>query len=82
MLKHLDHQAVKQSMELVPGGDIRIGGNQWMRVAWRESGLCRVPREQQVREAVRRVVKKGKLRFHLSCFCITVVWNCLDRVYL
>lgn len=69
MIKRVDPAEVKRTMDLIPGGDIRVKGNQWLRTAWRDAGragLGRVPREGQVREAVRRLVHKKKLRYYLS----------------
>ena len=60
-------EKIKRDLELCPGGDIRIDGNIWVRSAYRDSRLKRVPRENQVREAIKKVVSKKKLRFILSC---------------
>ena len=57
---------IRRSGELWPGGDIRIGGNQWLRAAYYNSSLQKVPRENSVRQAVYRVVKKKRLSHSLS----------------
>ena len=65
ILKRIDSDQVIKSGELIPGGDggdIRTRGNAWIRAAYRDSKLDRVPRESQIRQAVRRVVKKKHLR--------------------
>lgn len=66
LIQRVNPEAVKKSMELCPGGDIRVRGNQWIRVAWRDAGLVRAPREHQIREAVKKLVAKRKLRVSLS----------------
>lgn len=61
MLDRLDDDTIKRIkklQEILPGGDIRTKGNLWVRAAFRDSGLKRVPRENQVREAIYKVVKK------------------------
>ena len=50
--------------DLVPGGDIRIKGNAWIRSSFRASGLSKVPRESQLRFAVRKILKKKALATH------------------
>ena len=57
---------VKKEDELLPGGDIRVTGNQWIRVAFRNSGLGRVPRETQLRLTIQKLVGKKKLGRELS----------------
>ena len=57
---------VEKEDELLPGGDIRVTGNQWIRVAFRNSGLGRVPRETQLRLTIQKVVGKKKLGRELS----------------
>lgn len=59
---------IKKEGELLPGGDIRILGNQWVRGAFRDAALSRVPRENQVRLALRRVVSKAKLSSSLRIY--------------
>lgn len=65
MIARVDATTVKKRLEFLPDGDIRTRANQWVRAAFRDSGLRRVPRENQVREALYKVVKKCDLRFHL-----------------
>ena len=65
LIARVDATTVKKRLEFLPGGDIRTRANQWVRAAFRDSGLRRVPRENQVREALYKVVKKCDLRFHL-----------------
>ena len=47
--------------DLVPGGDLRARGNGWLRSAFVSSGLKKVPREGQVRVAVKKLAAKKKL---------------------
>ena len=65
MIARVDALTVKKRLEFLPGGDIRTRASQWARAAFRDSGLRRVPRENQVREALYKVVKKCDLRFYL-----------------
>ena len=65
LIARVDATTVKKRLEFLPDGDIRTRANQWVRAAFRDSGLRRVPRENQVREALYKVVKKCDLRFHL-----------------
>ena len=64
MIKRVDSEVVKKEGELLPGKDIRIRGNAWIRASFRDAGLERVPREPQVRYALQRVVKKKKTWLH------------------
>lgn len=54
--------------ELWPGGDIRILGNQWLRAAFADSGLAKVPRENTFRACVTKAVKKCNVGLPLSGF--------------
>lgn len=47
--------------ELVLGGDIRLSGNLWLRDAFKEAGLLKVPREGQIRLVVLKIMKKKEL---------------------
>jgi len=47
--------------DLVPGGDIRVSGNLWLREAFTEAGLLKVPREGQIRLVVLKIMKKKEL---------------------
>lgn len=42
----------KEDHELVPGGDLRCAGNQWLRRAFQDSKVQRVPREGEVRKVI------------------------------
>lgn len=44
--------------DLVPGGDLRLKANGWLRSSFKASGLRKVPREPQIRLVVRKVLKK------------------------
>ena len=44
--------SIREEQELIPGGDIRIKGNQWIRKAWTKSKARRVPREPEFRKLV------------------------------
>ena len=58
LMKRLDVETVKRHGELWPGGDIRILGNQWLRAAYVDSGLEKVPRENSFRACVDTLVKR------------------------
>ena len=62
LIERVDCDRVKMEGELLPGGDIRLKGNLWVRSAYKGAGLERVPREGPVREALNRLVRKKKLR--------------------
>ena len=66
MMKRCDREVVKKQDELCPGGDIRLKRNQWLRAAYRDAGLAAVPRENRIREAVRKLVRKKQLCAFLS----------------
>ena len=68
MMDRVDVEGTKHSGDLVPGGDIRIQGNQWLRAAFSDSNLKKVPREMQVRHALTILVKKKHMRTFLSRF--------------
>ena len=55
MQKHMP-ESCKEEQELVPGGDLRISGNSWLRRAFDESRSQRVPREGEVRRVVHQLV--------------------------
>jgi len=64
--QRVDVEKIKKEGELLPGGDIRILGNQWIRAAYERSGLSRIPREASMRLCIDKVVRKARLRFRLS----------------
>jgi len=47
--------------DIVPGGDIRQRGNVWLRSAFKASALSKVPRENQFRLAVGKIMAKKKI---------------------
>ena len=47
--------------DLVPGGDIRIRANSWLRSAYKATKLESVPRETQFRLAVGKIMAKRKI---------------------
>ena len=64
-----DVKVIREEEELVPGGDIRIRGNAWLRKAWQKSRAQRVPRESEFRRLVRMITERHSL-------CILVeVWT-------
>ena len=64
-----DVKVIREEEELVPGGDIRIRGNAWLRKAWQKSKAQRVPRESEFRRLVRMITERQSL-------CILVeVWT-------
>lgn len=54
----MDVSAILESQEMVPGGDLRFRGNEWLRHAWEsvEHKIRRVPREGEVRKIVAQLV--------------------------
>ena len=54
-------EVAREEQELVPGGDIRIRGNSWLRQAFSKSRIKRVPREGEFRKVVRIVAAKKDL---------------------
>lgn len=77
MALRIDVEETKKHGDLLPGGDIRILGNQWLRAAWKDSQLSKVPRERQVRHALYILTKKTNLRrvlrlqwFELFATCV------------
>ena len=59
-------ETIRRCGEFWPGGDIRISANQWLRAAFHDSSLTKVPRENSMRQAVHHIVKKKGLRLQLS----------------
>ena len=48
-------ESLKEEQELLPGGDIRVLGNGWVRKAWEDSKVARAPREGEVRRVVHQL---------------------------
>ena len=76
MEKHLPESA-KEDQELVPGGDLRILGNAWLRTAWDQSKVERVPRESEIRKVVGQLANLHEIctlhePFLDSTFCFFV----------
>ena len=61
MLAKLPEEEVKKNLELLPGGDIRQKENGWIRAAWDEAQIGKVPRENQIRLVVQKIAKKRRL---------------------
>lgn len=61
MLEKIPVDDVLQNLEIVPGGDLRVKGNQWLRSSYVLAGLTKVPRETQVRLAVEKLSRKKRL---------------------
>ena len=58
----IDWDRAKKDGELLPPcGDLRAPGNGWLRKAFRDTALKRVPRESQMRALVAKLCKKGSL---------------------
>ena len=56
-------EGIRAEDDIIPGGDIRLRGNVWLRSAFKASGLKQVPRESQCRLAVAKVFTKKRLVF-------------------
>ena len=55
MMKHLPMWC-QEEQELVPGGDLRLAGNGWLRKAWDGcTRIKRVPRESEIRKVVYQI---------------------------
>ena len=52
-------KSIEGNQELIPGGDIRIRGNQWLREAWdsMNNKVARVPREAEIRRVIEHLLK-------------------------
>ena len=61
LLEKLDVDKVKRERRLLPGGDIRLKENSWVRESFRDSGLRRVPRETRIRIIVEKICRKHGL---------------------
>ena len=59
-------QLIRKHGEMWPGGDVRIGANQWLRAVYHGSTLKKVPRENSLRQSLTAIVKKKNLRTVLS----------------
>ncbi len=78
MIKRCDAEKVKKDGELLPGGDIRCHGNQWVRASYESSGIQRCPRENATRLCIQKVAYRKHLRFRLSLLklCTTMHLLC------
>ena len=56
-----DVKMIQEEQELVPGGDIRIKGNGWLRTAWWKSKVKRVLRESEFRKVVHHLSHRHDL---------------------
>lgn len=72
MVKRVPVATVAKEEALVPGGDIRTKGNEWLRAAFQASGLARVPREAQMRLGTTALVKVKKLCAWLA-LCLLIL---------
>ena len=59
MEKRIPDNAMEEQ-ELLPGGDLRIRANHWLREAWDEADIERVPREAEVRKVVQQIVHRNQ----------------------
>lgn len=57
---------MKSDDDLVPGGDLRSSGNNWLRSAYKASGLDKVPRENKIRQIVKKLMKKKGMGFSIT----------------
>ena len=74
MEKLMSIESIREEQELIPGGDIRIKGNHWLRKAWSKSKATRVPREPEFRKLVSELNQRHKL-------CILVYRIFSDQIY-
>ena len=58
---HLSDLRTLVEDDLVCGGDLRARGNAWLRSAFVSSKLKKVPRENQIRMAVKKLMVKQKM---------------------
>lgn len=66
MAARLDKDEIKEEQSMLPGGDIRQKGNQWLRKAWQASEVARVPREAEFRKIIKCLV-------HQYSLCISIL---------
>lgn len=70
-----DPALIREEQELIPGGDIRIKGNGWLRKAWSKCGSSRVPREAEFRKLV------GHLAHHHSlCILVSTIVHGIQHI--
>lgn len=72
-----DPKTIQEEQELVPGGDIRILGNAWLRKAWQKSKCTRVPREAEFRKLVRLVAEQHSLCILVKHFFWMIALSCV-----
>lgn len=61
MINHMDIDMIKEEKAMLPGGDLRIKGNAWLRTAWAEAKISRVPREAEFKKIVSNLASHYKL---------------------
>ena len=69
-----DAASIHEEKELVPGGDLRIKGNWWLRRAWRKSKATRVPREMEFRKNLRTLIQRHSLCNLVYFFAVEHNW--------
>ena len=60
MISHMDIDMIKEEKAMLPGGDLRLKGNAWLRAAWTEAKISRVPREAEFRKIVSNLASHYK----------------------
>ena len=69
-----ESSTIREEQEMLPGGDIRVKGNSWLRKAWTKSKASRVPREAEFRRVVRHLANRHSLcfsvLFHTISHCV------------
>ena len=63
MLINIPMDYVEKHNELISGGDIRATSNLWLRKSYHEATITKVPRENQIRLAVDKIMLKKKIGF-------------------
>lgn len=70
---------VQQQGELCVGGDVRRKGNKWLRTAYAESGIKKVPRQPDIRKVIVRLMHElliatRYLNPKQCAVCLGILW--------
>ena len=53
MISHMDIDMIKEEKAMLPGGDLRLKGNAWLRAAWTEAKFPEFPEKQSSERSFR-----------------------------
>ena len=57
---HMDANLIMEEQKIVPGGHLRTRGNKWLRDAFEESDIPRIPRRPEVEKVIKVLDHKHK----------------------